>query len=64
MISYNEQTKVFQLDSKSASYVIGIFEGGYILHYYYGAKIPTGEDFSNMYYRGPQASFIPCKKVV
>ena len=59
MISYNEQTKVFQLDSKSASYVIGIFEGGYILHYYYGAKIPTGEDFANMYYRGPQASFIP-----
>ena len=43
MISYNEQTKIFQLDSKSASYVIGIFEGGYILHYYYGAKIPTGE---------------------
>ena len=59
MISYNEQTRIFQLDSKSSSYVIGVFEGGYLLHYYYGAKIPTGEDFSNMYYRGPQASFIP-----
>ena len=46
MISYNETTKIFQLDSKSASYVIGIFEGGYLLHYYYGAKIPTGEDFA------------------
>lgn len=63
-IIFNENTKNFQLDSKSASYVIGIFEGGYLLHLYYGAKIPAGEDFSNEYFRGYQASFIPYNKEV
>ena len=63
-IYYNEQTGNFQLDSKNSSYVIGIFEGGYILHLYYGAKIPVGEDFSDEYFRGYQASFIPYDKQV
>ncbi|MBQ7983356.1 MAG: alpha-galactosidase, partial [Clostridia bacterium] len=63
-IQFHEQSKIFQLDSVNSSYVIGIFEGGYLLHYYYGAKIPAGEDFSDMYYRGYQASFIPYNKAV
>lgn len=39
-ISYYEKTKTFKLDSKTSSYIIKIYDEGYILNLYYGATIP------------------------
>ena len=40
-IKFLEDKKVFKLDTASSSYIISLFDGGYLLNYYYGAKIPT-----------------------
>ena len=42
MITYNEQTKTFRLDTADSTYCITVSEKGYLAHTYYGAKI--GED--------------------
>lgn len=39
-ISYSEENKIFKLDTKTSSYIFGVFEGNYLVHYYYGAPIP------------------------
>lgn len=39
-IVFDEQKKLFRLDTADSSYVIGIFEENYLLGLYYGAKIP------------------------
>ena len=39
-IKFLEDKKVFKLDTASSSYIIALFDGGYLLHYYYGVKIP------------------------
>ncbi len=39
-IKFIEETKTFKLDSKTSTYMFGIFEGNYLVHYYYGAPIP------------------------
>ncbi len=39
-IAYYEDQKLLKLDTATSSYVIRIFEEGYLLCYYYGAKIP------------------------
>ena len=42
-IRYNEQTRSFQLDTKAASYVIGIVDAeNFVGHAYFGKKL--GED--------------------
>ncbi len=56
MITYYPEKQMFKLDTASSSYVIGIFEGGYILNLYYGAKVPDMH-FDNFYYRDGFASF-------
>lgn len=38
-ILYNKEEKVFNLQTKSTSYVLGIFKDKYLLHLYYGKKI-------------------------
>ena len=54
-ICFDESKKIFKLDTKNSTYAIKIYEGGYLLHIYYGKKlndtnidflIPQGEDVS------------------
>ncbi len=39
-ILFDEQKRLFKLDTSDTSYVIGIYEQNYLLGLYYGAKIP------------------------
>ena len=57
-IRFIEQTKTFKLDSKTSTYMFGIFEGNYLVHYYYGATIPD-EAVTELRYRPGFASFCP-----
>ena len=41
-ITYNEQSRIFKLDTPRTSYVLGVEDSfGYLLHYYYGKKLHT-----------------------
>lgn len=55
-IKFLEDKKVFKLDTASSSYIIALFDGGYLLHYYYGAKIPDA-NLTDFYFREWFASF-------
>ncbi len=57
-IVFNENCKTFKLDTSISSYIIKIYEGGYLLNLYYGRKIPetTLEGFD---IRAKNASFSP-----
>ena len=57
-IKFIEENKMFKLDSKTATYMFGVFDGGYLVHYYYGAPIPD-TDVEALRYRGGYASFCP-----
>lgn len=39
-ISFDSQARVFKLDTSGSSYVFRIHEQGYLLHQYYGSRIP------------------------
>ncbi len=39
MIRYQEKTNIFQLDTLTTSYVMGIADGSYLGHIYYGKKL-------------------------
>lgn len=41
-IQFNEQKRIFKLDTPNTSYILGV-EDGYLLHYYYGPRL-RGED--------------------
>ncbi|MBQ3020133.1 MAG: alpha-galactosidase [Clostridia bacterium] len=60
-IIFNEQHSLFKLDTKDSSYIIKIYDGGYLLHLYYGRKIPDDvvEGFD---IRPRNASFSPVDK--
>ena len=55
-IKFCEDKKLFKLDTASSSYIISLFDGGYLLHYYYGAKIPDA-NLTDFYFREWFASF-------
>ena len=57
-VRFIEENKMFKLDSKTATYMFGVFDGGYLVHYYYGAPIPD-TDVEALRYRGGYASFCP-----
>lgn len=57
-ISYSEENKIFKLDTKTSSYIFGVFEGIYLVHYYYGAPIPD-TDVEQQRIRPGFASFCP-----
>ncbi len=65
-VYYNEQMHTFQLDSKTSSYVIGVYPDhfNFIQHMYYGAKIPQGENLRCFQFHGWQASFMPENKAI
>ncbi len=48
MITFNEQNKIFRLDTPATSYAMGIVEGGYLGHLYYGPRI-GGTDLEQLY---------------
>ena len=57
-IRYNEQAKSFQLDTKAASYVIGIADAeGFVGHAYFGKKL--GEDDVTYLMRAQEHPFTP-----
>ena len=57
-IRYNEKNKSFQLDTKSASYVIGIADAeGFVGHAYFGKKL--GEDDVTYLMRAQEHPFTP-----
>ena len=57
-IRFYEEKKIFKLDTATSSYVIEIFEQGYLLCQYYGAKIPD-VNFKGYKFREYFASFSP-----
>ncbi len=57
MIVYNEQTNVFKLDTQSASYVMGLADGRYLGHIYYGKKLKS-TDLSDLLRIG-ENPFVP-----
>lgn len=50
-ISFDEKTKIFKLDTKNSSYVFTVFNGGFLTHLYYGAKLPDA-NLKHLMYRG------------
>ena len=57
-INFYEKTKTFKLDTYSSTYIFGIFEGNYLVHYYYGAPIPD-TNVESLRIRPGFASFCP-----
>ena len=39
-IKFCPDTKAFKLDTPNSTYIFGVFEGNYLVHYYQGASIP------------------------
>ena len=58
MIQYLEASRMFKLDTPNSSYIFEIFKEGYLVHLYYGAKLPDA-NVSHLRYRAPFASFCP-----
>ena len=48
MITFNEQNRIFRLDTPATSYAMGVVEGGYLGHLYYGPRI-GGTDLEQLY---------------
>ncbi len=42
-VSYHEDIKMFSLTAKDTSYVLGVLDDGYIIHGYFGKKIPDDD---------------------
>ncbi len=59
MITFNEEQKIFKLDTKTSSYVIEIFKENYLINLYYGKKIPD-INLKKLSERYRSASFSPC----
>lgn len=59
-ISFNSENRIFKLDTSNATYAFQVFEAGYLIHLYYGAKIPD-DNLAAFYYHGGFASFSPSR---
>lgn len=58
-IFYNEQKKLFKLDTATSSYILQVFEEGYLIHLYYGAKIPDDNLTELRIIEGYHSAFAP-----
>ena len=38
-IRYNEKSKIFQINTRNTSYMMGIYAGKHLLHLHYGKKV-------------------------
>ena len=50
MITFNSQEKIFKLDTKTSTYALRVYHG-YLVHLYYGAKLPD-DNLKHLMYRG------------
>ncbi len=50
-ITFDEKTGIFKLDTKTSTYAMTVFEQGYLVHLYYGAKLPDA-NLKHLMYRG------------
>lgn len=50
-ISFDEKRKIFKLDTKTSTYALTVFDGGYLVHLYYGARLPDN-NLKHLMYRG------------
>lgn len=57
MIKYNEEKKIFKLDTRTTSYVMGIADDKYLGHVYYGKKLES-EDLGYLL-RTAEHPFVP-----
>ena len=44
-IIYNEKNRIFKLDTKNTTYLIGLSPEGYVGHIYYGEKLKTDDSY-------------------
>lgn len=57
-ISFDKERRIFKIDSLGSTYAIGIFDGEFLVHLYYGKKIPDNNLLSTAF-RGGFASISP-----
>lgn len=57
-IVFDSEKKIFKLDTATSSYIFQVYEQNYIVHLYYGAKIPDN-NVTGLKYRGGFPSFSP-----
>lgn len=57
-IQFIKENNTFKLDTYSSTYIFGVFEGNYLVHYYYGAPIPD-TNVDSLWLRPWFASFCP-----
>lgn len=57
-ITFDSEKRIFKLDTATSSYIFEIYEENYIVHLYYGAKIPDS-NVTQLKYRGGFPSFSP-----
>ncbi len=62
-ISYNKETGIFKLDTSASSYAFQVYEENYLVHLYYGAKIPD-DNLEHLMFRGSFPSFSPSNEKV
>ncbi|MDR1733764.1 MAG: alpha-galactosidase [Oscillospiraceae bacterium] len=58
LITYNEEKRIFKLDAGESSYVLYADPNGYLVHLYYGKRIPDA-DLTYLLRQGGGASFCP-----
>ena len=63
MIVYNQEKQLFHLHTSDTTYVIGIYDEGYLLGLYYGAHVDD-TDFDAFTTRLTNASFSPADPVI
>ncbi len=57
-ITFNEEKKIFKLDTRDSTYAILIYRENYLVHLYYGAKLPD-DNLTGLMYRGRFDSLSP-----
>ena len=57
-ITFDSEKRILKLDTATSSYIFEIYEENYIVHLYYGAKIPDC-NVTQLKYRGSFPSFSP-----
>lgn len=57
-IQFDQKTNIFKLDTDVSTYAFMAYEQGYLVHLYYGPKVPD-EDLSHLMYRGWYDSLSP-----
>ena len=57
-ITFDSEKRIFKLDTATSSYIFEIYEENYIVHLYYGEKIPDC-NVTQLKYRGSFPSFSP-----